>query len=159
MEDFYNDTIILDINCYTTLFTLVIQSVCASSEVALEPWRSCSMFAPALFEVVVPTEVCTTYVYLDLLRWTLYRPPVGLLENAVLCCALFTKPYLSNDGAVLLRACIAMGMLLYSNEHLQISAVADRLSMFATCGRILWDATTVACRNLNSGMNLRECVV
>jgi hypothetical protein len=51
---------------------------------------------------------------------------------SVLCCALFTKPYHSNDGAVLLRVCVAMGMLLHSNEHLQISTVADRTSMFAT---------------------------
>jgi hypothetical protein len=57
------------------------------------------------------------------LRWTLYRTPVGSLENAVLCCALFTKPY-------------------HSNEHLQISTVEDRLSMFATCGRIAWEAPT-----------------
>jgi hypothetical protein len=35
-----------------------------------------------------------------------------------------------------LRVCVAMGMLLHSNEHLQISTVADRLPMFATCGRI-----------------------
>jgi hypothetical protein len=35
---------------------------------------------------------------------------------------------------------VAMGMLLHSNEHLQISTVADRLSMFATCGRIPWEA-------------------
>jgi hypothetical protein len=61
----------------------------------------------------------------DVLRRIQYRTPVGSLENAVLCCALFTKPYHSNDGAVLLRVCIAMGMLLHSNEHLQISTVAD----------------------------------
>jgi hypothetical protein len=127
MYDFYNHAIILDINCCTTLFILVIQFVCVSSEVALEPWRSCSLLASTLVQVVVLTEVS-----LDVLRWTLYRNPVGSLENAVLCCALFTKPYHSNDGAVLLRVCVAMEMLLYSNEHLQISTVADRLSMFAT---------------------------
>jgi hypothetical protein len=67
---------------------------------------------------------------------------VGSLENAVPCCALFTKPYNSNDGAVLLRVCIAMGMLLHSNEQLQIRTVADLLSMFATCGKIPWKAPT-----------------
>jgi hypothetical protein len=35
-----------------------------------------------------------------------------------------------------------MGTLLHSNEHLQISTVADRLSMIATCGRIPWEALT-----------------
>jgi hypothetical protein len=65
------------------------------------------------------------------LRWTLYGTPVGSLENAVLCCALFIKPYDSNDEEVLLRVCVDMGMLLHSNEHLQISTVDDRLSMFA----------------------------
>jgi hypothetical protein len=83
-------------------------------------------------------------VSLDVLRWTLYRTPVVSLENAVLCCALFTKPYHSNDGAVLLRVCVAMGMLLHGNEHLQISTVANRLSMFATCGRIPWEAPTLS---------------
>jgi hypothetical protein len=120
----------------------VIQSVCASSEVALEPWRSCSLLASALVQVIVLTEVSTMYFSLDVLRWTLYRNPVGSLENAVLCCALFTKLYHSNDGAVLLCICVAMGMLLHSNKHLQISTVADRLSMFATCGRIPWEAPT-----------------
>jgi hypothetical protein len=119
-----------------------MQSVCASSEVALEPWRPCSLLASALVQVVVLTEVSTTHFSLDALRWTQYRTPVGSLENAVLCCALFTKPCHSNDGAVLLRVCVAMGMLLHSNEHFQISTVADRLSMFATCGRIPWEAPT-----------------
>jgi hypothetical protein len=80
---------------------------------------------------------------LDVSRWTLYRTPVGSLENAVLCCALFTKPYHSNDGAVVLRVCVAMGLLLHSNEHLQISTVAERLSMFTTCGRIPWEVPTI----------------
>jgi hypothetical protein len=102
----------------------MIQSVYASSEVAL--------------------EVSTTYISLDVLRWTLYRNPVGSLENAVLCCTLFSKLYHSNDGAVLLRVCVAMGMLLHSNEHLQISTVEDRLSMFAACERIPWEAPTIA---------------
>jgi hypothetical protein len=79
---------------------------------------------------------------MHVLRWTLYRNRVGSSENAVLCCTLFTKPYHSNDGAVLLRVCVTMGMLLHSNEHLQISTVADRLSMFAMCGRIPWNAPT-----------------
>jgi hypothetical protein len=35
-----------------------------------------------------------------------------------------------------------MGMLLHSNEHLQISTVAERLLMFATCGRIPWKASS-----------------
>jgi hypothetical protein len=43
--------------------------------------------------------------------------PTWSSENAVLCCELFTKPYHSNDGAVLLRVCVAMGMLMHSNEH------------------------------------------
>jgi hypothetical protein len=56
---------------------------------------------------------------------------------------LFTKPYYSNDGEVLLRVCAAMGMLLHSNEHLQISTVVDGLSMF-TMGRMIpWEAPTL----------------
>jgi hypothetical protein len=100
------------------------------------------MLASALVQVVVLTEAPTTYLSLDVLRWTLYKTPVRSLDNAVLCCALFAKPYHSNDGAVLLRVCVAMGTLLHSNEHLQISTVADRLSMFATCGSIPWKAPT-----------------
>jgi hypothetical protein len=46
------------------------------------------------------------------------------LENAVLCRALFTKPYHSNGGVVLFRVSVAMEMLLHSNERLQISTVA-----------------------------------
>jgi hypothetical protein len=92
-----------------------------------------------ILQLTVSQSVCLGIEYpcgtcdhiLDALRWTLYRTPVGSLENAVLCCVLFTKPYHSNDRAVLLRVCVAMGMLLHSNEHLQISTVADRLSMFA----------------------------
>jgi hypothetical protein len=99
-------------------------------------WRS------ELVLVVLLTEASSTYICVDALRRTQYRTTVGSLENAFLCCALFTKPYHSNDGAVLLRLCVAMGMLLHSNEHLQISTVADRLSMFATCGRIPWKAPT-----------------
>jgi hypothetical protein len=56
------------------------------------------------------SETSSTYSSVDVLRRTQYRTPVGSLENAVLCCALFTKPYHSNDGAVLLRVCVAMGM-------------------------------------------------
>jgi hypothetical protein len=41
-----------------------------------------------------------------------------------------------------LRVCVAMGMLLHSNEHLQISTVADQLSMIVTCGLIPWKAPT-----------------
>jgi hypothetical protein len=92
--------IILDIICCTPLFTLAIQSVCASFEVAVKPWRSCSLLASALVQVVVLTEVSTMYIYLDVFRWTLYRTPVGSLENAVLCCALFTEPYQSNDDSL-----------------------------------------------------------
>jgi hypothetical protein len=65
IEDFYNLTIILDISYCTTLFTLAIQCVCGSSEVALESWRSCSLMESALVQVVVLTEVSTTYVSLD----------------------------------------------------------------------------------------------
>jgi hypothetical protein len=65
MYNFYNQTIILDINCCTTLFTLAIQSVCASSEVALEPWRSCSLLASVLVQLVVLTEVSTAYISLE----------------------------------------------------------------------------------------------
>jgi hypothetical protein len=36
------------------------------------------------------------------------------------------------------------GNVLHSNERLQISTVADRLLMFATCGRISWKASTLA---------------
>jgi hypothetical protein len=85
-------------------------------------------------------EACFTYSSVDVLRRTQYRTPVGSLENSVLCCALFTKPYHSNDGSVLLRVCVAMGMFLHNNEHLQISTVADRSSMFATYERIPWKA-------------------
>jgi hypothetical protein len=42
-----------------------MQSVCASSEVAFEPWRSCSLLASALVQVVVLTEVSTTHISLD----------------------------------------------------------------------------------------------
>jgi hypothetical protein len=42
-----------------------MQSVCASFEVALEPWGSCSLLASALVEVVVLTEVSTTYLSLE----------------------------------------------------------------------------------------------
>jgi hypothetical protein len=66
--------------------------------VALEPWRSCSLLASALVQVVVQTEVSTTYVPLDVSRWTLYRTPVGSSENAVICCTLFTNPYYSRRG-------------------------------------------------------------
>jgi hypothetical protein len=104
--------------------------------VAVWNLRSCIYWAPSLTMKSLPR------ISLDVLRWTQYRTPVGLLENAVLCCALFTKPYHSNDGAVVLRVCVAMGMLLHSNEHLQISSIADRLSMFATCGRNPWEAPT-----------------
>jgi hypothetical protein len=96
----YNHTTVLDINCCTTLFTLVIQSVCASSEVALAPWRSC--------------------------------------------------------GAVLLRVCVATGMFLHRNGHFQISTVADRLSMFATCGRIPWEAPTTERSSNQDGEMQRE---
>jgi hypothetical protein len=84
------------------------------------------------------------YSSVDILWRTQYRTPIALLENAVLCCTLFTKPYHSNDEAVLLRVCVAMWMLLHNSEHLQISTVADRLSMFTTCGRIPWKAPTYA---------------
>jgi hypothetical protein len=43
-----------------------------------------------------------------------------------------------------MRVCVAMGMLLHSNEHLQISIVVNRLSMFATCGRISWKAASLS---------------
>jgi hypothetical protein len=43
----------------------VIQYVCASSEVALEPWRSCSLLPSALVQAVVLTEASTTYVSLE----------------------------------------------------------------------------------------------
>jgi hypothetical protein len=64
------------------------------------------------------------------------------------------RAYHSNDGAVLLHVCVVVGMLLHSNEHLQISTVADRLSMFATCGRIPWKVPTVIanCRTPLNGL-------
>jgi hypothetical protein len=99
-------------------------------------WRS------ELIRVVLLTKASSTYISVDVLRRTLYRTPVWSLENAVRCCALFTNPYHSNDGAVLLCVCVAMGMLLHSNEYLQISTIVDRLSMFATWGRIPWKAPT-----------------
>jgi hypothetical protein len=81
-------------------------------------WRS------ELFQVVSLAEASCTYSSVDVLRRTQYRTPVGSLENAVHCCVLFTKPYHSNDGAVLFGVCVAVGKLLHSNEHLQISTVA-----------------------------------
>jgi hypothetical protein len=80
----------------------------------------CSLLASALVQAVVLTEVSTTYISFDVLRWILYRTPVGSLEKAVLCCMLCTKPHHCNNGAVLLHVCVAMGMLLPSNLHLQI---------------------------------------
>jgi hypothetical protein len=85
---------------------------------------------------------CIPCSSVDALRRTQYTTPVGSLENAVLCCTLFTRPYHSNDGAVLLGVSVAVRMLWHSNEHLQISTVADRLSMFATCARTPWKAHT-----------------
>jgi hypothetical protein len=87
-------------------------------------------------------QASSVYSSVDVLRRTQYRTPVGPLENAVLCCALFTKPYHSNDGVVLLRVCVPVGMSLHSKEHLQINTVTDRLSMFATCVRIPWKVLT-----------------
>jgi hypothetical protein len=98
--------------------------------------------------IFVYTEASSAYSSLDVLRRTQYRTPVGPLENAVLCCALFTKPYHSNGGAVLLRVWVAMGILLHSNVQLQTSIVADRLSMFATCGRVPWKAPTKLTLNI-----------
>jgi hypothetical protein len=51
--------IILDINWCTTLLILVIQSVRASSEVTLEPWRSCMPLASAL--VILFIELLLRY--------------------------------------------------------------------------------------------------
>jgi hypothetical protein len=90
--------------------------------------------------VVLLTEASSTHSSVDVLRRTQYRTPVGSLEYAVLCCALSAKPYHSNDGAVLLRVCVAVGTLLHSNEHSQIITVGDRLGMFATCARSPWKA-------------------
>jgi hypothetical protein len=108
-------------------------------------WRS------ELVRVVLLTETSSTCISVDALRRTQYRTLVGSLEDAVLCCALFTMPYHSNDGAVLFDACVAMGMLLHSNVHLQISTVADRLSMFATCGKILWNWCVGRCCGCGCG--------
>jgi hypothetical protein len=88
------------------------------------------LLASALVQVVVLNEVSTTYISLDVLRWTLYRTPVGTLENAVLCCVLFTKPYL--DGGVLLRVCVAMGMFCIATNTCTL--VADRLPMLESHG-------------------------
>jgi hypothetical protein len=112
-----------------------------------------------LVRVVLLTEAPSMHISADVLRRTQYRTLVGPLENAVLCCALFTKPYHSNDGAVLLRVCVVMGKLLHSNEHLQISTVADRLSTFATCGRIPWKAPTRLPQNYTVIMcSLKRCL-
>jgi hypothetical protein len=72
---------------------------------------------------------------------------VSLKKKCVDCITGITStnkivPYHSNDGAILLRVCVAVEMLLHSNEHLHISTVADWLSMFATCGGIPWKAPT-----------------
>jgi hypothetical protein len=114
-----------------------------SSLVTLEPWRPCLL-------LTVSTHPSR------LTNWSDFR--VGLLMSwgrpnteprsdhwktpfSVARCLLSR---IIPDGAVLLRVCVAMGMLLHSNEHPQISTVADRLSMFATCGRIPWKATTAS---------------
>jgi hypothetical protein len=55
------------------------------------------------------------YISVDVLRPTQYRT-VGSLENSVLCCALFTKLYHSNDEAVLLRVCVAMEMFCIATD-------------------------------------------
>jgi hypothetical protein len=128
------------INTHTYIHTYIHKHT--SSWVTLEPWSSCLLLTVWTGPSHLADWSVFPYIHIDVLRRTQCRTPVGSLENAVLCCALFTKPYHSNGGAVLLRVCIAMGMLLHSNEHLQISTVADRLSMLATCGRIPWKAPT-----------------
>jgi hypothetical protein len=70
-----------------------------------------------LVRVVLLTEASSTYSSVDVLRRTQYRTPVESLEHTVLCCALFTKPYHSNDEAILLHVCVAMGILLHNNEN------------------------------------------
>jgi hypothetical protein len=133
--------IILDNKRCTTLLVLVI-SVIQSRHFFWSDTRACC-WRSDLVMVVLLIETSSTYSSFDVLKRTQYRTPVGSLENAVLCCTLFTEPYHSNDGAVLLRVCVVMAMLLHSNGHLQISTVASRLSMFATCGRIPWQAPTL----------------
>jgi hypothetical protein len=71
---------------------------------SLEDLACCSR--SQLVPVVLLTEASSTYSSVDALRRTQYRTSVGSLENVVLCCA----PYHSNDGAVLLCLCVAMGM-------------------------------------------------
>jgi hypothetical protein len=128
-------------NIRRTILLVIVIPVIQSRHLSLEDLACC--WRPELVRGVLLTEASSTYSSVDVLRQTQYRTPAGSLENAVLCCTLFTELYHSNDGAVLLRVCVAMRMLLHSNEHLQISTVADRLSMFITCGRIPWKAPTI----------------
>jgi hypothetical protein len=85
----------------------------------------------------------STYISVNVLKRAQFRTPVGSLEKAIVCCALLAKPYHSNDGAVLLSVCVAMGMLLHSNAQLYISTVADWLSMFTKCRKISWKSPTI----------------
>jgi hypothetical protein len=45
---------------------------------------------------------------------------------------------------VLLRVGVVMEMLLHSNGNLQISTVAGRISLFATCGRVPWKENLIS---------------
>jgi hypothetical protein len=55
--------------------------------------------------------------------------------------------------------CVAMGMLLHSNDHLQISTVAYRLLMFVTCGKIPWKAPTCLYGILKHRENFAFCLM
>jgi hypothetical protein len=121
-----SDTINTLLKCHSSLEDL---ACCSRSElvrvVLLKPkskshynWRSVGHYVKVSSPfwdlwpdiTVLLTEASSTYSSVDVFRRTQYRTPVGSLENTFLCCALFTKPYHSNDGAVLLRVCVAMGM-------------------------------------------------
>jgi hypothetical protein len=67
---------------------------------------------------------------------TAITTPFGLL-NFPSCPSAYKTPFS-------VASMQSVGMLLHSNGHLQISTVADWLSMFATCGRIPWKALTIA---------------
>jgi hypothetical protein len=65
--------IIFDINWCTTLLILVIHSVHVHLEVILKPCRSCLLLASAMVQVVLLTEASSTYISVDVLRWTKCR--------------------------------------------------------------------------------------
>jgi hypothetical protein len=92
----------------------VIQFVCASSEVALEPWRSCSLLVTAPVQVML-TEVSTMYISLEVwghvttdgqsvsMSWR--RAHLGTCDQILIlsefCCVVFVGcPFWREVGSV-----------------------------------------------------------